>query len=96
MKYIPVHIILFTALHAYVGMELNVNMQAEWGLENGDRATSLCSFSATTPPQSRTQTLLYRTRKKGLVKRVFNFGSVRQDLDAANQIAERQLRHGHV
>ena len=34
--------------------------------------------------------------KKGLVKRVFNFGSVRQDLDAANQIAERQLRHGHI
>ena len=31
---------------------------------------------------------LYHTRKKSLVKRVFNFGSVRQDLDAANQIAE--------
>ena len=45
VKYIPVYIILFTALHV-VGMELNVNMQAEWGLENGDRATTLCSFSA--------------------------------------------------
>ena len=39
---------------------------------------------------------LYHTRKKSLVKRVFNFGSVQQDLDAANQIAERSLCHGHV
>ena len=28
-----------------------------------------------------------------LVKRVFNFGSERQDLGAANQIAEQYLRH---
>ena len=34
-------------------------------------------------------------RKKSLVKRVFNFGRV-QNLDAANQIAEQGLRHGHV
>ena len=40
--------------------------------------------------------LIYHTRKKSLVKRIFNFGSVRQDLDAANQIAEQSLRHGHV
>ena len=37
---------------------------------------------------------LYRTQKKSLLKRVFNFGSVRQDLGAANQIAEQCLRHG--
>ena len=40
--------------------------------------------------------LFYRTRKKSLVKCIFNFGSMRQDLDAANQIAEQSLRHGHV
>ena len=36
---------------------------------------------------------LYRTQKKSLVKRVFNFGSMCQDLSAANQIAEQCLRH---
>ena len=33
-------------------------------------------------------------RKKGLVKSVFDLGSVWQDLDVANQIAEWCLRHG--
>ena len=40
--------------------------------------------------------LFYCTWKKTLVKRVFNFVSVRQDLDVANQIAEQCLRHGHA
>ena len=35
-------------------------------------------------------------RGKSLVKHVFNFGSVRQDLDTPNQIAERCLCHGHI
>ena len=33
-------------------------------------------------------------QKKSLVKRVFNFGSVHQDLGVTNQIAERCLHHG--
>ena len=36
---------------------------------------------------------LYRMWKKNLVKCVFNFGSVRQDVGVANQIAEQCLRH---
>ncbi len=36
---------------------------------------------------------LYRMWKKNLVKCVFNFGSVRQDVGMANQIAEQCLRH---
>ena len=40
---------------------------------------------------------LYVAReKKSLVKCIFNFGSVQQDLDTANQIAEWCLGHGHV
>ena len=53
VKYIPVHIILFTALH--VGMELNVNIQAEWGSENEDRATTLAMWQqlpSRDPPRS--------------------------------------------
>ena len=42
--------------------------------------------------------LFYRrvTQKKSLVKCVFNFSSVQQDLDEANQIAKQCLRHGHI
>ena len=36
---------------------------------------------------------LYRMWKKNLVKCVFNFGSMRQDVGMANQIAEQCLRH---
>ena len=38
--------------------------------------------------------LILSHAEKRLVKHIFNFGSVRQDLDAPNQIAKRCLCHG--
>ena len=61
-----------------------------------ERITKLHNPITTRGIGSLVPSLFYRTWKKSLVKCVFNFGSVWQDLDTANQIAEQCLHHGHV